>query len=303
MILKPGVSLWDALTSIEVSNAVVFVGVACTVALASEMGAISRWQSVGKQVDKGVFLAHITASIAPVLAAQACLVANPDALRSPFVVIPAKSNLLESSLFGFLAALVAIGVTLTTSAIICSVYREAEWFFDSASAQMALVITFTTAPLEEMGLRAYLYTRLKQVLAPAAASVVVGLIAAVLASPQYYYWPPFVCESRDACLMPLLYHVFAHISLSLLAGMIFERFDGAILPLVAFRVAHAVCFAALGLAEIGSYMLVLGEVGLAAFALLRPTLFQPVEDDEQKLKRAMMNNNSNNNNQSELKRD
>ena len=31
MILKSGVSVWDALTSIEVSNAVVFVGVACTV--------------------------------------------------------------------------------------------------------------------------------------------------------------------------------------------------------------------------------------------------------------------------------
>jgi membrane protease YdiL (CAAX protease family) len=280
MIVKSGVTVWDAVTSIEVSNAVVFVGVACTVALACEMGAISRWQSVGKQIDKGVFLTHLTASIAPLLAAQACLVANPDTLRSPFVVIPSKSNLLESSLFAFVAALVAVAVTLTTSALICSRwFNEASWFFDASSAQMALVVAFTTAPLEEMGLRAYLYTRLKQVLAPAAASLLVGLVAAALAAPQYYYWPPFVCESRDQCVTPLLYGLFGHVALSLLAGMIYDRFDGAILPLVAFRVAHAVCFAALGLAEIGSYMLVLGEVGLLAFALLRPTLFRPPEPE------------------------
>jgi membrane protease YdiL (CAAX protease family) len=286
MILKSGVSWWDALTSIEISNAVVFVGVACTLALACEMAAISRWQSVGKHVDKAVFLTHLIASSAPLLAAQACLVLNADALQSPFVVIPAKSNLLESTLYAFFAAVLAVLVTLGTSAIVCNVHHEAVWIFDAAGAQMALIVSFTAVPLEEMGLRAYLYTRLKQVLSSGAASLVTGLVAAVLALPQYNYWPPFACESAEQCQTSIAYGVFGVVVLNLLTGMVYDRFEGALIPVVAFRVAHATCFAALGLDSIGSYMLVLGEVGLVAFALLRPTIFSPPEPPINPLKPA-----------------
>lgn len=277
MIVKSGVSWWDALTSIEVSNAVVFVGVACTLALGVELAAISRWQSLGQHIDKAVFLTHLIASSAPLLAAQACLVLNPDALQSPFVVIPAKSNLLESTLYALFAALLAVAVTLATNAIVCNVHHEAVWMFDANTAQMALIVSFTAIPLEEMGLRAYLYTRLKQVLSSGAAALFTGLVGAALALPQYYYYPPFACESAETCPTSIAYGVFGVVVLNLLATMVFDRFEGALIPVVAFRVLHATCFAALGLDNIGSYMLVLGEVGLVAFAVLRPTLFRPPE--------------------------
>lgn len=273
MILKSGVSVWDAVDAIEVSSAAMFIGVACTFGLACELAALMRADEQGGVVDKAVFLTHALTSLAFTVAAQACTLALSDGLPSPWAFVPEKQTLLDSISGSVYGASAGLGVTLLANWILCALYGETVWIFDLSYAQMTATFALVTLPLEEIGLRNYLYVRLKQVLTPAAASLVVGALAAALQVPLYFYFPPYL--SAAPRYAPLAYGLLGNISLSLLAGMVHDAFGGALLPVVAFRAAHSTAMSALGLANIGSYMLVFGQVGLVAFFLLRVTLFAP----------------------------
>ncbi len=273
MIVKSGVSVWEAVDAIEVSSAAMFVGIASMVGFGCEMAALVRASEQGGIVDKAVFLTHSLTSIAPTVAAQACRLALADSLPSPWALMPANHTLLDSIAGAVYAASVGFALTLLANWIVCAVYGEAVWLVDLAYAQMTALFALVTLPLEEIGLRNYLYVRLKQVLTPAAASLLVGLLSAALQAPLYFYFPPY--HTPAPRYAPLAYGLLGNISLSLLAGMVHDWSGGALLPVVAFRAAHSTAMSALGLAQIGSYMLVFSQVGLVAFFLLRVTLFAP----------------------------
>jgi membrane protease YdiL (CAAX protease family) len=272
-VLRDGVTAWRALNSIEVSSASMFVGLTCMVGLGTELLALMRAQDQDFLVDQGVYMTHILASSAPTVAALACVLVLSDSLPSPLAILPEKQSMFESIVGAAVAGALGFAITMLSSFVLCTVYGEAEWMFDAAQAQFIGVFAVISMPLEEIGYRNYLYLRLKQVFTPAATSVIVGLLTALLSVPQYWYLTPFACATP--CHWQLTYHVLGHVALSLLAGMVHDSHGGAVVPVIAFRVAHVAALAGLGLAQIGSFMLAFSQVGIFAFVVLRLTLFAP----------------------------
>jgi len=265
-------SPFELLMSIETAIMSVFFGVSVMVASVFGIAAMQRAQQSG--IDKSVTVLEMLSCLGPFLATQLALMMVSDDLRSPFTVLPPHSTWVHEATIAVLCGALASALALCSALVLCYVYGEAYWQFDFAHFQLTLITAFITLPLEEIGWRNYAFARLKVHFHSFAASVIVGAVSAATSLPLFWFQSPWAVRENDR-FVQLFYWLMGSIALSCLVGMVHEKFDDSLVAAVSFRAFHAAMLASLGLPQLGSYMLVFSQVGLLAYAVLRPSFFRP----------------------------